>query len=254
MDNQRKPVAPQRAHLELYERCTESQLDIVQDLISRCDKAMDVRTKEHSFSPYRYHEYTRDVAEARREKETEAAREKRDEGSATGADSAKFKGATQAKGPRPAPPIMGLKRQNKPDWGSEKIEAPKSGNASSDLWLGRPGSMRGSYDGSGGVGSGGYKSVGLVSGPGEPSKVGLHMVTASPVSTEEKGLNLKTPVASKESKRKGREVTEKSAGAIRDFLKLHCMRTRNDEETVDFLYGRNQGICLLPPRANHTPS
>ncbi|RYP93507.1 hypothetical protein DL770_000391 [Monosporascus sp. CRB-9-2] len=34
---------------------------------------------------------------------------------------------------------------------------------------------------------------------------------------------------------------KESANAIRGYLKLHCMRTRDHDDTMDFLYGQNQG-------------
>ena len=38
------------------------------------------------------------------------------------------------------------------------------------------------------------------------------------------------------------KVTNESADAILNYLKLHCMRTRNHDDAVDFLYGREQGM------------
>ena len=37
-------------------------------------------------------------------------------------------------------------------------------------------------------------------------------------------------------------VTEKSANAIRDALKLNYMRKRSDEQTIKFLYGSTEGM------------
>ena len=55
-------------------------------------------------------------------------------------------------------------------------------------------------------------------------------------------------MALKKSKRKEKEkeekVAEESADAIRYYLKLHCLRSRDHGEAVDFLYGRNQGLPL----------
>ena len=63
------------------------------------------------------------------------------------------------------------------------------------------------------------------------------------------GSNPATPAAAKIDKLKKKKkepkeepkVTEESAAVIKNHLKLYCMRHRNHDDVVDFLYGRNQG-------------
>jgi hypothetical protein len=53
----------------------------------------------------------------------------------------------------------------------------------------------------------------------------------------------------KEKKKPKNQVTEHSALAIKDLMKLHCLRTRNHDQAVDFLFGQSQGnssILITP--------
>jgi hypothetical protein len=45
----------------------------------------------------------------------------------------------------------------------------------------------------------------------------------------------------KEKKKPKNQVTEHSALAIKDLMKLHCLRTRNHDQAVDFIFGQSQG-------------
>jgi hypothetical protein len=242
-----------------YERCTDGQLEIVKAIIERSDKAMDERTNApDSFSPYRYHEYTRakaiaaeaETKKAAKEKEKEAAQGKKAEGSAAGGDGwgwtdgagAKFQGAPQAKDAKAPKPVTDPKGQGGQFLAQELGKPMRRVSISSEAPLGRYGGASG---GSGGAGNGGWKRS------GEPPKIGLNIPTrrSGEGSSDGKGLNPKTTVASEESRRKKREkeevkVTEESAAEIRNYLKLHCMRTRNQEDVVDFLYGRNPGMYV----------
>ncbi|KAH0562507.1 hypothetical protein GP486_002799 [Trichoglossum hirsutum] len=243
-----------------YERCTDAQLEIVKALILQCDKAMDERTNPpNSFSPYRYHEHT--LAEAERvaeaearkaAKEKEVAQGKKDEGSANGGggkDGAgvKLNVATQGKDVKFPKPITGPETRHGPFSGIElgKIGPLSRANTGSETPLGRYGASA-SYGGPDGAGNGGYMSAGLGSRLGEPPKIGLRIPTGPGGlgSSDGRGLNPKTPLAPKESRKKREKeeakVTKESASAIRNYLKLHCMRTRNHEDAVDFLYGPNQ--------------
>jgi ankyrin repeat protein len=255
-----------------YERCTDGQLEIVKALIERSDKAMDERTNApDSFSPYRYHEYTRakaiaaeaETKKAAKEKEKEAAQGKKDGSSTAGGDGpggrdaagAKSKAAAYAKDMRVLKPFTGPRGQGATLLGKDlgRTEPLRRLTTSSEAPLGEYGIVGGSYGGSGGAGNAGYKSIALGLGSGEPPKIGDG-------SSDGKGLNPKTPVAAEEKRRKKAEkktekkevkVTEESAGMIRDYLKLHCMRTRNEEDAVDFLHGRNQGMSsFLSPLPN----
>jgi len=235
-----------------YQRCTDVQLDIVKALILRCDKALDERTNApNSFSPYRYHEHTHaEAKKAAKEKEKEAAQGKKGKGSAAGGDGwgwtdgagAKFQGAPQAKDAKAPKHVTDPKGQGGQFLAQELGKPMRRVSISSEAPLGRYGGASG---GSGGAGNGGWKRS------GEPPKLGLYIPTrrSGEGSSDGKGLNPKTTVASEESRRKKREkeevkVTEESAAEIRNYLKLHCMRTRNQEDVVDFLYGRNPGMYV----------
>ena len=58
---------------------------------------------------------------------------------------------------------------------------------------------------------------------------------------------------SSSSKKSRSKATEESANAIKEILKLHYMRIRNDERTVRFLYGSTQGMRQLE-KSTFTPA
>lgn len=228
-----------------YERCTDAQLEVVEALILRCDKAMDERTNEPNlFSPYRYHEYTRveflkkaaeadlkkvpkdekDIVPGRTEEPSTAGREDRER------LSAKAKTPRQMNDPKVPPPIPGPKVPNMPP-------APGPEQRASYGGLHRTGT------GDKGIPSRGGGEMG-----DRHSKLG-DMTLNIPSSTARSGVSdgSRTPDRTKPSKAKRRtkdeaKVTEESAETILNYLKLHCMRTRNHDDAVDFLYGRNQGM------------
>lgn len=217
-----------------YDRCTDAQLEIVTTLISRCDRAMDERTNTpNSFSAYQHHEYTR--VESRKAADAEAkkaAREKMKEGpqGVFGDGPGKIAGAQ--------PPKLGYAVQQ----GTASIghDAPFVGPES-----GKIGGLRR-------VNTGSELTWGKRLGSSEPTKLGMRIPgSGGPGSVDGDSLNPKTPVAPKASsvRKKVKEevkVTEESANVIRNYLKLHCMRSRNHDDAVDFLYGRSQGMPLLP--------
>ena len=228
-----------------YKRCIDAQLEIVKALIVQCDKAMDERSNAPNyFSPYRYHEHTRTEAKkAAKEKEKESAQRKKDEGSAAGGNGpggknamdVKSKFVTQARDMKTPEPVVGPKEQ-----GAEVDKTERSVNMSNEAPLRKYGSAGGNFGGSGVMEGGGYKSPELRMGATGMGGLG---------SSNGKGSNPKTPEVSMTSRRKEREkeevkVTEESAGVVRNYLKLHYMRTRDHDTTVDFLYGRSQGKSL----------
>lgn len=221
-----------------YKRCTDAQLGIVNALTLRCDRAMDARTSAPDyFSPYRYHEHTRADAKTAKEKENESSQRKKGEASAAGEDGLGVKDGVGVAS-QFAPQVKD-KKTPKPVGPKEKSPERIKINQSSDAPLRKYGGAGGSYSGSGLMEGGGYGKA----GSGFESPVG------GLVSSNGKGSNPKTSVVPIESLRQEREkekvkVTEESADAIRDCLKLHYMRTRNHDDTVDFLYGRNQGTSL----------
>lgn len=221
-----------------YKRCTDAQLGIVHALTLQCDRAMDARTSApDAFSPFRYHEHTRAGAKTAKEKEKESSQRKKDEASAAGMDGLAEKDAVGVK-PKFATQALDMKTQ-KPVGPKEQGAETDKTNMSNEAPLRKYGGAGGIYSGSGLMG-GGYRNAGLEF---ESSIEGL-------VNSNGKGSNPRTPVMPIANPRQEREkekakVTEESAAAIRDYLKLHYMRTRNHDETVDFLYGRNQGESLL---------
>jgi len=81
----------------------------------------------------------------------------------------------------------------------------------------------------------GYKHSKLgVNIPSNMSRAGASDGSRTPTTTK--------PKVRRRTKEEAK-VTEESAETILNYLKLHCMRTRNHDDAVDFLYGRNQGIC-----------
>lgn len=56
-----------------YERCIDTQLEVVKAFIARCDEAMDMRTNApNSFSAYQWHEYSSELVKKARAAEAEA--------------------------------------------------------------------------------------------------------------------------------------------------------------------------------------
>ncbi len=218
-----------------YDRCIEAQLEVVQALISRCANAMDERTTKLNLSPYRYHEHTRAEAkmkEADEKKEREAAQGKKEEGSGDGpggkeAPAAKFNLKDVVSKPKDV-------KASKSTTGSKgQMEPPRRVNTSSETPVGRHGNEMSPF--------GGPRNVVM----GEPPKIGPNIG---------RGLNPKTAVAPEESKKRKKEKdrekekpTEESADAIRDYLKLQCMRERNHDDAFDLLYGPNDGTSPPSP-------
>ncbi|KAH7386417.1 hypothetical protein BKA64DRAFT_711643 [Cadophora sp. MPI-SDFR-AT-0126] len=215
-----------------YDRCTDKQLEIVEVLVERCDKAMDQRTNaEPPLSPYQYHEYTRIESRKAAEKEARLAaekekvgtQEKNEEGSTDGqvvpGKDKKF--ATQTVDPKAGKSGIGSK------------------GAIPAMDTFKPTPLRRTATGM--ESPFGAKSTGAT-GHGDQLKLG----TGMPIGFA--GSNPATPVAAKTDKlkKKKREpkeepkVTEESASVIKNYLKLYCMRHRNHDDVVDFLYGRNQ--------------
>lgn len=229
-----------------YERCTEAQLEVVEALISRCDKAMDERTNApNSFSPYRYHEYTR--AEAKKAADAEAKKAPKDEKdvvpgrveepSAAGREGPAGRDATGSK-------VKTTRQANDPKVPAAMPKVPVMPSSGSEPGKANAGIRRvgtGERGIPGGADINGYKMGAMA--------LNIPSSTARPGGSD----GSRTPVQMKPSRVKKRtkeeaKATEDSADAILNYLKLHCMRTRNHDDAVDFLYGRNQGMSLLYSR------
>jgi hypothetical protein len=78
----------------------------------------------------------------------------------------------------------------------------------------------------------------------KPGEMALNIPPNTSRSVFSDGSRTRTTTKPRVKKRIKEEakVTEESADAILSYLKLHCMRTRNHDDAVDFLYGREQGM------------
>lgn len=224
-----------------YERCTDEQLKIVQALVEKCDKALDIRTNEPNFfSPYRYHEHTRAEALKRH------AKEKATEGKSGGKKDERNTPVEEGSGGKEA----GGSKSKMPT----VIAGPTSAHGSA------PEKKHNEYDPL----LGGINRVNSVlETAGKSSKRSTGTVPQKMVSTmgdgrgsDGKGFASKASAApkdikeskeSKESKKKKKqraEITKESAAAILDYLKIYCMRTRGHDEVVEFLYPRGRRMSL----------
>lgn len=253
-----------------YNNCTDAQLKIVEALVDRCDKAMDVRTRSPDcFSPYRFHEHTRkrEADRVKQAKQKEAARGKDDNGGAAGGKGSAARDGVSANLMPPAPTIDS-KALSAPR-GPGEVPGKVPGNPSGDWHFGNPsgdwrlgkfqdaGESHGAYGLYSGAGGGESKNsesgFGLESG--KLPVTGLRRVNGLelPVIGDRRELDANTPVGLREGTRRKEKkkkvkvtVTEGSADVIREFLKLHCMRKMTHDEAVDFLYGRSPGTTLPP--------
>jgi hypothetical protein len=224
-----------------YERCTETQFQVVEALISKCDKAMDERTNApNAFSPYQYHEHTR--AEAKKAADAEAKKAPKDEKdvpgrveepSAAGREGPAGRDATGSK-------AKTMRQANDPRVPVAMPKVPVIPSSGSELGKANAGIRR--------VGTG---ERGILGAELNGYKIGA-MSLNIPSSTVRPGETdgSRTPVQTKPSRAKKRtkeeaKVTDDSADAILNCLKLHCLRTRNHDDAFDFLYGRNQGMALF---------
>lgn len=225
-----------------YDRCTDKQLEVVEALVTQCDKAMDQRTNaDIPLSPYQYHEYTRIESRKATENEARKAVIEREKKVTPAAPGKNEDGSTDGH----VGPGKDLK---KPTVQVMDSKVGKAGMAAIDVF--KPRSLRRTATGS--EAPYGTRSTATAS-DGDPHKLGLNIPPGYSVSNDGKPSNPKTPLAAKaEKKKKPKEpkeepkVTEESAAVIRNYLKLHCMRNMNHDDAVDFLYGRNQGekSCL----------
>ncbi|KAL1988643.1 hypothetical protein VTN96DRAFT_8343 [Rasamsonia emersonii] len=187
-----------------YERCTDKQLKIVEELVERCDRAMDIRTDEpHFLSPYRYHEHTRSEALKGRTREKIAESKsggKKDERNASAEEGS---GGKDAGGSKSNMPTVIAGKSSKRTTGTRKM-ASAIGDARGD------------------------------DGKGFASKE-----SAAPKEIKESKGN-KESKESKKKKKQPAEVTKESAAAILNYLKIYCMRTRSHDQVVEFLYPPGQ--------------
>lgn len=228
-----------------YERCTDKQLKIVEELVERCDRAMDIRTDEpHFLSPYRYHEHTRSEALKGRTREKIAESKsggKKDERNASAEEGSGGKDAGGSKsnmptviaGPTSAHGSTPEKKQNESDtfFGGGGINRVNSGLEPTGKSSKRTTGTR-------------KMASAIGDARGDDGKGFASKESAAPKEIKESKGN-KESKESKKKKKQPAEVTKESAAAILNYLKIYCMRTRSHDQVVEFLYPPGQRMSLV---------
>ena len=210
-----------------YNRCTKEQLQIVETLAKRCQKALHKRSKaDDCLSPYMYHMHTRLEAQANQvasEKRKQSAPERH-------SSSGKIRRGRIAKDSEGG---------NYKTTNDDELRDPVVPGPSVNFEAQRRGSLAK------------HTSVNPLpsSSKSVDSTLGLIHPRArkdeDPGSLNRQDLSQKRTAKPMKEKSHGRsklpEVTVASADAVKDFLMLHCMRTMKTEDAVDFLYGKGQG-------------
>lgn len=220
-----------------YERCTDAGLSVVKALIDRCDKALDAQTSTtNRLSPYRYHLFTRAEAEAkasrRKHVEQQQPQGNKDVGLPVG------KGSVVAKDNVMLPPSLAPTSLPGPDHklpSDNRLGLPRRSNTLSEL---HPSPK----DQSGSMGD-------------------LAFVTALAVHDKPQTMNKSVKFANgtvneskKTSTKKASEdmvVTKQTADTIRDYLKVHYLRTRDHDQAIELLYGRDRREYHVFGRSNN---
>jgi ankyrin repeat protein len=198
-----------------YKRCTEAQLEVVQVMISAADEAIDMRTyTQEPLSPYRHHHASKASFMVDRDKKTRTA--------------AVDKASTSKEGMAPKLNVN-VRVPNDPGIATPAISQK--------------------------LGMGPTTSIGATSReepPAEPLRrmeadIATSLLRRSTNATSSPQGEPPKSWATKEAGSKKKEeptVSNLTAGAISDHLKMHCMRTRSSEDAIDFLYGRIPGTLL----------
>lgn len=200
-----------------YDRCTESQLEVVRKLVERCDEALNVTMNApRCFSPYQYHIDT--CAEAERKRANEKSLRDHDTERLEAYSSAETRAECRA--------------------------SPAAENGSLSK-----------VDSSHSIVSKEQISPNLTPAKGGVRPFGIfkHLNTRDRDEISDPELRVSDKVTSKASisnklKEKHKEkdvVTEDTVGAIENYLKLYCMRHMQADQIIDFLYGGDQGISIL---------
>jgi hypothetical protein len=238
-----------------YERCDKEQLEVVQALVRQGDGALDLEAEEaENFSVYRYHEHTRKLSIAKKELQKDRSPskpEERDRGikpAQQPLESANAKDTIEdgRKPPKPAPPAPPLPPQLQ-NQKFENVAARTSANVGHKLNEGGPRRQNSNPI------EPKYKQDPILNTPTRSqheSNQPLHSISgnlqSSPVPTA--GLAV-TGQPEKDEGKKSFDLEEeklKSAEEIREFIKLHYLRTRDTEKAAAWLYGKNtEGWCLL---------
>ncbi|KAB5545922.1 hypothetical protein GE09DRAFT_1132964 [Coniochaeta sp. 2T2.1] len=214
-----------------YQRADDTQLNIVKSIVDRCPQAMD-QTYDHKesglLSAYRYQELTHKegLEQAAREARKKAQEKKESASAANGQASAKsVKDAAPAR-PRQQAPLEqgpyqpGAKMPTK----SEAAPTGKFGSASPKTAV-----------------------ADSAPKPGQLSKTKTEAKMDGKKEKESKTADGKTKVkkSSDGTKKKSSKVSkilpsEEAAKVTKKYLKLYCLRTKNHDDAIEFLYGVQQ--------------
>lgn len=260
-----------------YLRCTDQQLRLVKALTSKAGQAMYKQTNSPTyFSPFRYHEYTySEYLRAKTKKadvkaktgivtskksESKRTRAKLEEGNVAGGEGQTAKSGVKL---RDSQKDIVTKIQLAGGSGSYPIRPVESGNGyypHDQLELAETRYGSGALDDSTygiSIANKSAKMVGSlkesilensnVKELAETKNVGFRksdLKRKTRTDPNDPGTRQETRKVKSRSQEPDSEskVTRGSARAIKDYLKLHCMRSMPHEDALDFLYGRNQGM------------
>ncbi|PYI33496.1 hypothetical protein BP00DRAFT_117362 [Aspergillus indologenus CBS 114.80] len=208
-----------------YERCTDAGLSVVKALIDRCDKALDAQTSTtNRLSPYRYHLYTRTEAEAkmsrRKHVEQQQPQGMKEVGLPMNKGSA---GRDNVMLPPSLAPINLPLPDHKPP-SDNRLGMPRRSNTLNELHP-SPKPQSGSI--------GDLAFVTALAVHDKPLTMDKSFKFANSTANEPRKTSTKK--ASEEM-----VVTKQTADAIRDHLKVHYLRTRDHDQAIELLYGRDR--------------
>jgi ankyrin repeat protein len=221
-----------------YARSDDTQLNIVKSIVDRCPQAMD-QNYEHRgtglLSAYRYHEltYQEGMEKAAREAKKKLL-EKKDGGSSTN-------GQQDARGMKETAQLRGRQHQSLIDQGPS-LPGSKAPAKSEPTGKGM-GSKAAAPDGAPKPGLSRTRTSTRLEGKSDTKN-------ASDVNGKVPGKKAKKSSGGKKtSASKVAEIvpTEESAKNIKKYLKLYCLRTKNHDDAIEFLYGVQQGTQPAPP-------
>ncbi|KAI1213091.1 uncharacterized protein F4807DRAFT_471577 [Annulohypoxylon truncatum] len=197
-----------------YRRCDEAQLGIVQKLVEKCDKALDMTFKHPEkglLSPYLYHEFTYEEAKQR---EKQVANRKQGVDTEGAHKSVHFSEKDNFKGKQ-----RELSKDMPRELRTPDILVPSS----------RPQSRL--------ARTGGFRATLHMPNGSEDFQVGT--TSTNDINKREK-LKSVDKTSSKKPKASRLKPTESSALEIKQHLKLEYLRKRNHDDAVEFLYGSQQ--------------
>jgi len=229
-----------------YEFCSEEQIKIVKALVAKSDAGMDI-VNSKGLSPYRFHEETHTEAINQAKKAQDIALQR----GGGGKEPDRGGGSSQGK---PEGSVMdGLGNQDRPDHRQYRPHPPPSTHGF--RMVQRVNTMSNAPPGKYGVGASKAAAAQVVDLPKNKSTIGINedpgAVGKDRAKRPSAGLkNRKPSKGQTKTKKDSKEYTKPSldaANAIKNFLKLHYLRTRKHDEAVEFLYGPSQGMSPIQP-------